>query len=313
MEFLRLVRAIRNRNHKNSCPADIPMIETIVKIVFVFLVFSVFASEDSRLQQDNPLCEGSVLSNKENETTESKTVYIPPFDLDNVSAIRNGLGAEKGLAGAVTLAVEPPFSSGVAERLRAFLSNDNESSYLSGSRHIPGSSLFIQRGESRWKNTLLQYGVLSLAEIKEMEQRLDQYWKTIERLILIMDQKVVKGSSMITTEIHNKQKLIKKGHRHRLGLGGWMTATHAVIGEGSWFKVIQNGKQQRATARTGETLLLSEIQRIFALSGKALGRGARHGSSFGERLVIVSDFNLVSEFENFSYFSQLSLVLDEGE
>ena len=162
--------------------------------------------------------------------------------------------------------------------------------------------------DAEWENILLQSEVLSPIEINTMRQGIVRYLRRIEQIILKMDKTPVIGSIAINTE-RQLEYLVAKGHHHLLDDVGWMTATHAVLGDGSWFEGIHHGKKQRIQVRNGETLLLSEIRRVFALSGRKLPHGTLHGAPPGKkRLVIVSDFNLTNQMENLFYMSELERI-----
>ena len=312
LQFVLKKRLKKIEKAKNSYQIDLTASVIIFKAAFLFLFFQGFMSESFA-------CEDGFLSSKKKaverkkEVSVDEFVYTPPVNPNNIRAIRNGLKLRKDTPGGITVAIEQPFSLKIAEKLRKFLSNDDKS--FRKPKHMEGgSSMLVERGQGIdpvWKEVLLELKALSPAEIDKVEKGFDRYFETIEQIILKMDKTFVIGAAYVSSE-RQLGFLVQEGHRHFLDDAGWITATHAILGDGTWFEVIHNRKQKRARAKNGETLLFSEIRRVFALSGgkKRLRQGALHGASPGKRLVIVADFNLTSEARDMLYLEDLLFDLE---
>ena len=237
---------------------------------------------------ENPLCEAEFQKN-----TSS------PLNPSSLAAIRNRLEVRQNIGGATTLNMKQPFSAKTAEKLHKFLLLQS-TPYLREIYIVPvylSDELFEKYTASAYfKDTLLQSRYFSPDEVNEITQGLNQYIEQIKQLVFQMDSKEVLLTD-ITIRTEEGLPPVTHNHKLRYVMPFWVSATHALIGSGSWYETTYNKEKEIAVAKTGETLLLSEPYRSNTLSEvqrDVSTLGAMHGSSPGKRLVIVVFFELKS-------------------
>ena len=261
---------------------------------FFLLSFLGFAAEqETKPTPENALCQSSFQQ------------HIPPLDPNNLTVIRERLKTKRDIGGTVTVSIDPLSQPETVEKLRSLLRLRRKQDFFQLLGKGPFSEFFTY--------TLLESEVFSLEEISEMEQELSRYFEQIRQLIFQIDGRSIEVSFFfIGTE--KFLSFINHGHGHELKRPYWVSITHALNGRGTWYETIYNNERQIAVAKTGETLLMSEPYRIHTLSGVPEAvlkdylldpdgkhelpdgklfvpiKGAFHGSSPGERLVIVAGF-----------------------
>ena len=267
------------------------------KFTTVFVVrtsFLVFLSHGSA--SADPSCRLEFLSLADKSSVES--VYVSPLRANNSATIRNRLDVTQN-TGAATLEVEPPMNPEIAMKLHNFLIMHPEI-YLMV--HPKGRLAVPLSSENHWKNQLSKD--FSKVEINQIERELEGYFDQIAKIILSVDGKAIEVVSFI---IRTEKNWSPTEHEHGSIGFGWISATHAIFGPGTWYETIYNGKLKKANTKTGETLVLSENYRTHTLfHGKTCSlctkphpvyrEGASHGAPdtiSGKRLLLITNFELV--------------------
>lgn len=294
LTFKRRIQSVINISGKCILSVKLPKV-----FLWLFLVFSPFHSFSVGLNTEvaaQPgLCQISF---------HDHILPLPSISINNLTAIRDRLKTRQSIGGSATVDIAQPFSPEISEKLRQ----------VTLLKH-PGSLTLSNSMQALW----LPSSIISPEEVNAIEQGLNQYFKQIKQLMFQIDGRDIElERAFISIE---KTKVIH--HTHKLvGNRDWISATHALIGTGSWYETIYNNERQIAVAETGKTLLLSDPYRMASLSGisemvldgylsnyygfphplnsiaKKLRpiEGPLHGSSPGKRLMIIVFFKLKGSF-----------------